>query len=212
MPTWVFVFFGAHLVLLWHYRENSSHPAGVTGRLGAFPSLGTNQTNEISAAILLLSHMLADNVFSCISIHNVWPCLYVKLLFTNQPFPFQIIFYEDKNFQGRRYECDSDCSDFHAYLSRCNSIHVESGVWVIYERPNYIGYQYVLTRGEYPEFLRWMGLNDRLSSCKSIHLVSQTSAPTQCSDKKYITLISTKFACFIYNSENLILSFPFPLK
>lgn len=89
-------------------------------------------------------------------------------------FILQIIFYEDKNFQGRRYECDSDCSDFQAYLSRCNSIRVESGAWVVYERPNYLGYQYVLTRGEYPEYQRWMGLNDRLSSCKIIHFVSQS--------------------------------------
>lgn len=87
----------------------------------------------------------------------------------------QIVFFEDKNFQGRRYECDSDCSDFHSYLSRCNSIRVESGAWVVYERPNYMGYQYVLTRGEYPEYQRWMGLNDRLCSCKMIHFVSQPS-------------------------------------
>lgn len=94
----------------------------------------------------------------------------------------QIVFFEDKNFQGRRYECDSDCSDFHAYLSRCNSIRVESGAWVVYERPNYMGYQYVLTRGEYPEYQRWMGLNDRLSSCKMIHFVSQPSAACSCDD------------------------------
>ncbi|KAI1899758.1 hypothetical protein AGOR_G00065050 [Albula goreensis] len=87
----------------------------------------------------------------------------------------RIILYEDKNFQGRRYECDSECSDFHAYLSRCNSIRVESGCWVLYERPNYTGYQYVLTRGEYPEYQRWMGLNDRLSSCKMVHFQSSGS-------------------------------------
>lgn len=94
--------------------------------------------------------------------------------------PPQIVFYEDKNFQGRRYECDSDCSDFHTYLSRCNSIRVESGAWVVYERPNYMGYQYVLSRGEYPEYQRWMGLNDHLSSCKMIHFVSQ-ALPACCS-------------------------------
>lgn len=49
---------------------------------------------------------------------------------------------------------------------------MEGGAWVVYERPNYMGYQYVLTRGEYPEYQRWMGLNDRLSSCKIIHFVS----------------------------------------
>ncbi|XP_036396078.1 gamma-crystallin S-like isoform X2 [Megalops cyprinoides] len=95
----------------------------------------------------------------------------------------RIIFYEDKNFQGRRYECDGECADFHAYLSRCNSIRVESGCWVLYERPNYMGYQYVLTRGEYPEYQRWMGLNDRLSSCKMIHLASGAQYKIQLFDK-----------------------------
>ncbi|KAK0147053.1 Beta-crystallin S [Merluccius polli] len=95
----------------------------------------------------------------------------------------RIVFYEEKNFQGRRYECDSDCSDFHSYLSRCNSLRVESGAWVVYERPNYMGYQYVLTRGEYPEYQRWMGLNDRLSSCKTIHFTSGSQYKMQLYDK-----------------------------
>ncbi|KAL7369981.1 hypothetical protein ABVT39_015149 [Epinephelus coioides] len=84
----------------------------------------------------------------------------------------QIIFYEDKNYQGRRYECDSDCTDFHSYLSCCNSARVESGTWVIYERPNYMGYQYVLSRGDYPDYQSWLGLNDRVCSCKMIHFTS----------------------------------------
>lgn len=44
---------------------------------------------------------------------------------------------------------------------------------MVYERPNYMGYQYVVKRGEYPEYQRWMGVNDRISSCKMIHFVSQ---------------------------------------
>ncbi|XP_051550609.1 gamma-crystallin S-like isoform X2 [Myxocyprinus asiaticus] len=95
----------------------------------------------------------------------------------------RIIFYEDKNFQGRRYECDSNCSDFHAYLNRCNSIRVESGAWVAYERPNFMGYQYVLTRGEYPDYQHWMGLNDRLCSCKMIHFVSGSEYKIQLYEK-----------------------------
>uniref|UniRef100_A0A8C4IXI8 Beta/gamma crystallin 'Greek key' domain-containing protein n=2 Tax=Dicentrarchus labrax TaxID=13489 RepID=A0A8C4IXI8_DICLA len=91
---------------------------------------------------------------------------------TASPRMGRIIFYEDKNFQGRRYECDSDCTDFHSYLSHCNSARVESGTWVIYERPNYMGYQYVLTRGEYPDYQSWIGLNDRVSSCKMINFAS----------------------------------------
>lgn len=85
---------------------------------------------------------------------------------------FQVTFYEDKNFLGRRYECDADCPDFHTYLNRCNSIRVEGGTWVAYERPNYSGNMYVLRRGEYPDYHHWMGLNDRLGSCKAVHIVS----------------------------------------
>uniref|UniRef100_A0A8C0JWT9 Gamma-crystallin S n=1 Tax=Canis lupus dingo TaxID=286419 RepID=A0A8C0JWT9_CANLU len=83
-----------------------------------------------------------------------------------------ITFYEDKHFQGRHYDCDCDCADFHMYLSRCNSIRVEGGTWAVYERPNFAGYMYILPRGEYPEYQHWMGLNDRLSSCRAVHLSS----------------------------------------
>ncbi|KAJ6669225.1 hypothetical protein lerEdw1_008034 [Lerista edwardsae] len=83
-----------------------------------------------------------------------------------------ITFYEGKNFQGRRYECDRDCSDFHTDLSRCNSIRVEGAPWVVYERPNFAGNMYVVAQGEYPEYQRWMGLNDRISSCKAIQMSS----------------------------------------
>ncbi|XP_062907939.1 gamma-crystallin S-1-like [Mobula hypostoma] len=71
------------------------------------------------------------------------------------------------NFQGRHYECSSDCADLSPYFSRCNSIRVESDWWVLYERPNYMGYQYVLSRGEYPDYQRWMGFNDCVKSCRS---------------------------------------------
>ncbi|MBN3326844.1 CRGM2 protein, partial [Atractosteus spatula] len=80
----------------------------------------------------------------------------------------QIIFYEDRNFGGRSYECSSDCADMHSYVSRCNSIRVESGCWMTYERPNYMGYQYFLRRGEYPDYQRWMGYNDCIRSCRMI--------------------------------------------
>ncbi|XP_036401151.1 crystallin, gamma S3 isoform X1 [Megalops cyprinoides] len=80
----------------------------------------------------------------------------------------QIIFYEDRNFQGRAYECSSDCPELSSHFSRCNSVRVESGAWVLYERPNYMGHQYILTRGEYPEYQRWMGFNETIRSCRLI--------------------------------------------
>ncbi|XP_078260390.1 gamma-crystallin S-1 isoform X1 [Rhinoraja longicauda] len=84
----------------------------------------------------------------------------------------KIIFYEDRNFQGRHYECSTDCADLSSYFSRCNSIRVDSDWWVVYERPNYMGYQYVLNRGEYPDYQRWMGFNDNIRSCRSYPHVS----------------------------------------
>ncbi|GCB65115.1 hypothetical protein scyTo_0007648 [Scyliorhinus torazame] len=78
-----------------------------------------------------------------------------------------IIFYEDRNFQGRHYECSNDCADLSSYFSRCNSMRVMSDWWVMYERPNYMGYQYVLSRGEYPDYQRWMGFNDSIGSCRT---------------------------------------------
>jgi len=85
----------------------------------------------------------------------------------------QIIFYEDRNFQGRSHECSSDSADLHSYFNRCNSIRVDSGCFMIYERPNYTGNQYYLRRGEYSDNQRAIGLNDCVKSCRMIPQVSQ---------------------------------------
>uniref|UniRef100_A0A3Q3NIA9 Gamma-crystallin M2-like n=1 Tax=Mastacembelus armatus TaxID=205130 RepID=A0A3Q3NIA9_9TELE len=87
-------------------------------------------------------------------------------------FCLQIFFYEDKNFQGRYFECSSDCPELSSHFSRCNSIRVEGGAWVIYERPQYMGYQYVLMRAEYPNYQRWNGFSDTIRSCRLIRHVN----------------------------------------
>ncbi|XP_031729292.1 gamma-crystallin M3-like [Anarrhichthys ocellatus] len=79
----------------------------------------------------------------------------------------KIIFYEEKNFQGRSYECMSDCSDMTSYLSKCTSCRVESGCFVIYDRPNYTGSQYFLRRGEYSDYMTF-GMSDSIRSCRLI--------------------------------------------
>ncbi|KAI4889788.1 hypothetical protein NFI96_030799 [Prochilodus magdalenae] len=84
----------------------------------------------------------------------------------------KIVFYEDRNFQGRCFECSSDCPELSSHFSRCNSIRVESGAWVLYERPNYMGSQYILTRGEYPEYQSWLGYNEAIRSCRIIRHTS----------------------------------------
>uniref|UniRef100_UPI001EAEA1CC gamma-crystallin M2-like n=1 Tax=Oncorhynchus gorbuscha TaxID=8017 RepID=UPI001EAEA1CC len=80
----------------------------------------------------------------------------------------KIIFYEDRNFQGHSYECGVECSDLHAHFRRCNSIKVESGNWMVYERPSYMGYQYFPKEGEFSDYQRWMGFNDCVRSCRMI--------------------------------------------
>ena len=87
----------------------------------------------------------------------------------------QITFYEDRGFQGRCYECSSDCPNLQPYFSRCNSIRVDSGCWMLYERPNYQGHQYFLRRGDYPDYQQWMGLSDSVRSCRAIPYVSLAS-------------------------------------
>ncbi|KAG8004520.1 Gamma-crystallin B [Nibea albiflora] len=80
----------------------------------------------------------------------------------------KIVFYEDRNFQGRHHECMSDCADLHPYFNRCNSIRVESGCFMVYERPQYLGNQYFLRRGEYSDNQRMIGINDCIRSCRMI--------------------------------------------
>lgn len=68
----------------------------------------------------------------------------------------------------------------------------------MYERPNFAGYMYILPRGEYPEYQHWMGLNDRLSSCRAVHLVSLVALVYVCI---YITPSLTpphNFFCFVF--------------
>ncbi|XP_041593131.1 uncharacterized protein C2orf80 isoform X2 [Vulpes lagopus] len=84
----------------------------------------------------------------------------------------KITFYEDRGFQGRCYECSSDCPNLQPYFSRCNSIRVDSGCWMLYERPNYQGHQYFLRRGDYPDYQQWLGLSDAVRSCQAIPYTS----------------------------------------
>ncbi|XP_032370917.1 gamma-crystallin M3-like isoform X2 [Etheostoma spectabile] len=80
----------------------------------------------------------------------------------------KIIFYEDRNFQGRHYETSSDCPELTSYLSRCHSCRVESGCFMVYDRPNYMGNQYFMRRGEYADYMSTMGMSDCIRSCRMI--------------------------------------------
>ncbi|XP_068184763.1 gamma-crystallin M3-like [Antennarius striatus] len=79
----------------------------------------------------------------------------------------KVVFYEDRNFQGRSYECMSDCSDMTSYLSRCASCRVENGCFMVYDRTNYMGNQYFLRRGDYSDYTSF-GMSDSIRSCRLI--------------------------------------------
>ncbi|XP_078539765.1 gamma-crystallin M1-1-like isoform X2 [Lissotriton helveticus] len=78
----------------------------------------------------------------------------------------KITFYELRNFQGKFYECISDNLDLQSHLNSCNSIHVENGLWMVYERPHYMGNQFFLKEGKYPDYHCWTGLCDSIKSCR----------------------------------------------
>lgn len=73
----------------------------------------------------------------------------------------------------------SDCTDLHSMFDRCRSIRVESGMFMIYDRPGYAGNQYFLRRGEYPDYMGTTGLNDCVRSCCNIPPVRQADSPDQ---------------------------------
>uniref|UniRef100_A0A452GLB1 Beta/gamma crystallin 'Greek key' domain-containing protein n=1 Tax=Gopherus agassizii TaxID=38772 RepID=A0A452GLB1_9SAUR len=63
------------------------------------------------------------------------------------------------------------------YGLRTQSIHVLSGVWVVYENPDFTGEQYILDKGLYPSAEAWGGKNSKISSVQPIVAVQLFSEP-----------------------------------
>ncbi|XP_063780894.1 gamma-crystallin N [Pseudophryne corroboree] len=84
----------------------------------------------------------------------------------------KIIFYEGKCFTGRKLEVFGDCDNFQdrGFMNRVNSIRVESGAWICFDHPDFKGQQYILERGEYPDFHRWNGHNDHMGSSRPVRM------------------------------------------
>ncbi|XP_061924729.1 gamma-crystallin M1-like [Entelurus aequoreus] len=83
----------------------------------------------------------------------------------------KIILFEEKNFQGRSYDCMSDCAELTSFLSRCQSCRVESGCFMVYERPNFMGLQLFLKRGEYHDMQRLMSMGTTMDSIRSCRMI-----------------------------------------
>jgi len=65
--------------------------------------------------------------------------------------PFTIQLYEKVNFEGPNFETTVDCPSVDRYgLKEVRSCKVLSGIWDLYEGPDYIKPSYQLKEGEYP--------------------------------------------------------------
>uniref|UniRef100_A0A8C8DGF2 Crystallin, gamma M7 n=1 Tax=Oryzias sinensis TaxID=183150 RepID=A0A8C8DGF2_9TELE len=84
----------------------------------------------------------------------------------------KIIFYENRNFGGRTHECISDCFELLAMFDHCHSVRVESGLFMVYDKPGFTGNQYFMRTGEYPDFTGMTGMNPCIRSCRAIPAVS----------------------------------------
>ncbi|XP_006895202.1 PREDICTED: gamma-crystallin N [Elephantulus edwardii] len=82
----------------------------------------------------------------------------------------KITLYEGKHFTGWKLEVFGDCDNLQdrGFMNRVNSIRVESGAWVCFEHPDFRGQQFILERGDYPDFFRWNGHNDHMGSCRPV--------------------------------------------
>ncbi|KAM8858024.1 gamma-crystallin M1-like isoform 1-T1 [Synchiropus picturatus] len=100
----------------------------------------------------------------------------------------KIILFEEKNLQGRSTELTSDCTDISSILSRVQSVRVESGCFMVYERTNFLGMQVFLRRGEYPDIQRLLSMGITLDNIRSLRLIPTHRGP---------------FRMRIYERENL---------
>ncbi|XP_073094308.1 gamma-crystallin N isoform X3 [Manis javanica] len=82
----------------------------------------------------------------------------------------KITFYEGKHFTGQKLQVFGDCDNFQeqGLRNRVNSIRAESGAWVCFQHPDFRGQQFILERGNYPDFFRWNAHNDHMGSCRPV--------------------------------------------
>ncbi|KAK1787689.1 hypothetical protein P4O66_016182, partial [Electrophorus voltai] len=60
------------------------------------------------------------------------------------------------------------------FLARCHSCRVESGCWMLYDRPNFMGNQYFVRRGEYADYMSMWGMSEWVKSCRLIPMHVRT--------------------------------------
>jgi len=82
----------------------------------------------------------------------------------------QVVFYEHDGFQGRSFTAEQQVNDFDrsGFNDRASSVVVQGNSWEVCENADFGGRCVVLRQGRY-ESLAAMGLNDRISSVRSMN-------------------------------------------
>ncbi|XP_072050625.1 gamma-crystallin D-like [Amphiura filiformis] len=70
--------------------------------------------------------------------------------------PSNIQLFASENFSGQSTILQSSVSDLPCYgFNTTSSIKVKSGAWVLFQKPNFAGRQYILTTGSFPTKKSW---------------------------------------------------------
>ncbi|TWW61702.1 beta-crystallin B3-like [Takifugu flavidus] len=87
---------------------------------------------------------------------------------------YKLAIFEFENFRGKKVQLSGECKDVLEKAQRVGSVIVESGPWVGFEHPGYVGEQYVLEKGEYPRWSTWTNCqrNYNLSSFRPLKVDS----------------------------------------
>ncbi|XP_037376064.1 beta/gamma crystallin domain-containing protein 1 [Talpa occidentalis] len=101
-----------------------------------------------------------------------------KVEFPTDP---KVVIYEKPFFEGKSMELETEVCSFtegdeteettrseRLPFTSVGSMKVLRGLWVAYEKPGFIGHQYLLEEGEYKEWKDWGGYNGELQSLRPI--------------------------------------------
>ncbi|XP_019129330.1 crystallin, beta A1, like 2 [Larimichthys crocea] len=94
---------------------------------------------------------------------------------------FKVTVFEREYFQGKCMEFTSECCNIHdCGMDNIRSIRVESGAWVGFEHHDFQGQQFILERGEYPNWDAYSGSlsyhTERFMSFRPIYCASHHSS------------------------------------
>lgn len=82
----------------------------------------------------------------------------------------RIRIYENPDFNGQMIEFSEDMPNLldRWQYREIQSAHVQDGIWVFYEHPNYRGRQYLLEKGEYRRHAEWGALHSTVGSIRRV--------------------------------------------